>query len=368
MYPHYDNPMLILGIIPWLRCRLVVAAAAQIRPFNLTEARNAPSLGGGGGRGESSTAEADDVFGVADALGENLSLLRIFDDEVLWSNGVRDINRSAGGSGAGGGMVGGAGGAMRSSEGSAGLMGLGQILDLGADLGSDPGSISRAMTQLWGEDNKPGRTSAEVDLVGGPKYRQCSDDDDGVDGMEPDAEMVEFLKASLLEGEDLEGEAAGTQREADEDRLVGPLRGGAGNGAGTKDVAAVPEDASDSAASTQVPADPAASDGGLFDAFPLPTGGGVSLVDFLSLGGGSDAFTSKPVAAAQSGKVAHLKGSKVRGDMGPQPTQATAVSPRSEAQELAEALELLPDLDAMAEKICIKYDGKFEMVDMRGML
>lgn len=278
---------------PLLWCRLVVSAAAEVKPL----------------REEAAQPDSDDALGVVDALGENLSLLRVFDDtsEILWSSGTRDL-----------------------TLGAACSLGLGQVAALG-EWEDAPGAGAAG--------GSPADPSGGVMVSDPCSFR-----------MESDAEMLEFLREVLLDGED----AGGSLQEAPAVSARAAAEG----------PAACPQAATSActALGAGFSEEPGSSGGDMFEPWvggslralqmePYPDcaesrqeAAGVLGAQHMAGGCGGDEATGRP--AIDGGN------SVGRSGLGQLPSARGS----SEAQLLTEALELLPDLDAVAEQLCVKYD------------
>ena len=300
----------------------MVSAAALVKPLHK----------------EVALPDSDDALGVMDALGENLGLLRVFDDdtpEILWSSGTRDL-----------------------TSGAACSLGLGQVPALGESAALQGSGAARL-----GADSSVGLLASDPGRFGlgaggasaEPGVGFMASDPDSF-RMEADAEMLEFLKEVLLDGED-----GGESLPPQPSESVGATAEGP--------AAYPPAAAAYDISGDGFPSDEPVVEGGMFE----PWAGGslcsLLLEPFPSCAESGQVSAGMPGANAGEEAIVQGKGAVIDdggySSGGGRRGQLPSTAGRSDAQLLAEALELLPDLDAVAEQLCVKYDI-LEMPFMEG--
>ena len=281
-----------------------MSAASQINPLPVAM-RDGPLTSPG--------AVADgDMLGEADALAENLGLLKVFDEplEVLWSNGVVRGGPLPLGEPFRGGVAG-------------APVGLGQVIGLNPVNG--PFHQSTRVAEVPSGDPIGLLPSAGMG--------------DGL--METDEEMIQFLKEVLLDG-DLEDEGKeGSLREGD---VMVSAQPGSAECEIKEDEYFFAEDPSSLI---------------MFEPFL-----GGSLLDLASINGGpqnldapsqhlypDSSGSSRRSRSKMPPHAVELLPKEVEGSH-----ERAPQSIKTETEMLSEAMELLPDLDAVAEQLCVKYD------------
>ena len=177
--------------------------------------------------------------------------------------------------------------------------------------------------------------------------------------METDAEMLEFLKEVLLDGEEDGGESVPPQPA----ESVGATA--EGPAASTQAASASAYDTSGDGFSSHEPA----VVGGMFEPWAGGSLRSLLLEPFPSCAESGQVSAGMPGANAGEEAIVQGKGAVIDdggySSGGGRRGQLPSTAGRSDAQLLAEALELLPDLDAVAEQLCVKYDI-LEMPFMEG--
>ena len=274
-----------------------------------------------------------DALGEADALAENLDLLKVFDERgsdeppgVLWSNRARDVS------------VGTRAGAADSGKGLAQVIGLDPI-DAPSHQGSGP-SLTEAHGPAGALPVAPPADPGE----------EMMDPGEGL--MDTDEEMIQFLKEVLLDGEDLDAEE-------EEDQLLEQQQHQWKNDSPVPVQAGGVQDRLKGEEEEDCFAEDPSSL--MFEPFL-----GGSLLDLVAITGTpfdaplghqrhQEALGRRRNRSTKMAQAARLPlqeaaaAGRVKGDEAPFPT-------KTEAQMLSDALELLPDLDVVAEQLCVKYD------------